>query len=69
MGILVVSGGVSQTSLPGGMPPASRDLTGRIGASPELRWPNGAGLAVVRQEPGLLRAAADPRRPAAAIAI
>ena len=28
------------------MPPASRDLTGRIGASPELRWPNGAGLAV-----------------------
>ena len=28
------------------MPPASRDLTGRAGASPAWRWPNGAGLAL-----------------------
>jgi allantoinase len=28
------------------MPPASRDLIGRAGASPAWRWPNGAGLAL-----------------------
>jgi peptidoglycan/xylan/chitin deacetylase (PgdA/CDA1 family) len=28
------------------MPPASRDLMGRAGTSPALRWPGGAGLAL-----------------------
>ncbi|WP_439597785.1 polysaccharide deacetylase family protein [Falsiroseomonas sp.] len=32
--------------LPGGMPPASRDLAGRAGAPSSARWPGGAKLAL-----------------------
>lgn len=53
-------------SLPGGMPTATRDLRGRGGHSPQLRWPNGAGLAlsfVVNVEEGaeLSRSSGDDR--------
>ena len=37
---------MTSETLPGGMPPAKRDLVGRAGASPDLRWPNGGGLAL-----------------------
>jgi allantoinase len=36
----------SAAAVPGGMPPASRDLAGHRGRPPDPRWPDGARLAV-----------------------